>query len=32
MAGLRLLTEPDFEKGRSATASDGDRVWVAVGS
>jgi len=26
------LTEPDFEKGRSATASDGDRVWVAVGS
>jgi hypothetical protein len=27
-----LLTEPDFEEGRSATASDGDRVWVAVGS
>jgi len=26
------LTEPDFDKGRSATASDGDRVWVAVGS
>jgi hypothetical protein len=21
------LTEPDFEEGRSATASDGDRVW-----
>jgi len=26
------LTEPDFEEGRSATASDGDRVWVAVSS